>query len=286
MLAISASSFIYPFSNQAVRVLSVEGVPYFVAKDVADTLNYTDHKTAIELHCKSSVTARDLGASPENLPKDFIESRNIGQTKLISERDMYALVFGSHKSEAELFKDWVFEDVLPSLRKKGEYTKADMQVAGQALQAASISGTDFATELASLREQLALAQQEAQAQAQLAHEAQRKLQNTVFQINGSVTQNRCSMTDWRHRFTPLRCVYDGVTDRWGNRYTPKEAVAALGDYVDEAQQLISLALDFHPALAFALKQNGITSEVAYKVTNDLMRYARKQQQEAVEGGAV
>ena len=129
MLDIVASSFIYPFSQQAVRVLSVGGVPYFVAKDVADTLNYADHKTAIDLHCKSSVTARDLDISPETLPKGFIEARNIGQTKLISERDMYALVFGSHKSEAEVFKDWVFEDVLPSLRKKGEYTKADMQVA-------------------------------------------------------------------------------------------------------------------------------------------------------------
>lgn len=130
-----------------------------------------------------------------------------------------------------------------------------------------------------LKEQLALAQQEAQ-------EAQRKLGNTVFQINGSVTHNKCGMTDWRHRFEPLRCVYEGVTDRWGNRYTPKDAVAALGNYVDEAQQLISLALDLQPALVFALKQNGITIEIAYKVANDLRRYARKQQQEAAEGGAV
>lgn len=133
---------------------------------------------------------------------------------------------------------------------------------------------------------LALAQQEAQAQAQIAQEAKGKLRNTVFQINGSVTQNRCSMTDWRHRFTPLRCAYLGEADRWGNRYTPKEAVKALGDYVDEAQQLISMALDLQPALVFALKQNGIGREVACKVANDLQRYARKQQKEAVEGGAV
>ena len=133
---------------------------------------------------------------------------------------------------------------------------------------------------------LALAQQEAQAQAQIAQQAKEKLQNTVFQINASHTHNKGEITDWRHRFTPLRCVYAGVTDRWGNRYTPKDAVQALAPYADEAQQLISLALDFHPALVFALKQNGITSEVAYKVANDLRRYARKQQQEAAEGGAV
>lgn len=277
MLAISASSFIYPFANQAVRVISVEGVPYFVAKDVADTLNYADHKKAIEMHCKSSVTARDLGASPENLPKGFIESRNIGQTKLISERDMYALVFGSHKSEAELFKDWVFEDVLPSLRKHGEYTKADMQVAGQALQAASLSGADFATEIAALREQLALAQQEAQAQAQLAQEAQRKLQNTVFQINGSVTQNRCSMTDWRHRFEPLLCVYEKRANKWGVTYTPNDAVKALGRYAHEAQQLIRTALDLRPALVFALSQKGMDKEFAYKVADELERYSRETQ---------
>lgn len=284
MLAISASSFIYPFSKQAVRVLSVEGVPYFVAKDVADTLNYADHKKAIELHCKSSVTARDLGVSNEILPTGFIEARNISQTKLISERDMYALVFSSHKSEAELFKDWVFEDVLPSLRKHGEYTKADMQVAGQALQAASISGTDFATELASLREQLAIAQQEAQAQAQIAqeqaqiaHDAQRKLQNTVFQINGSITDNRCTVTDWRNRFEPLLCVYEKRANKWGVTFTPSDAVKALGDYAYEAQRLIRTALDLRPALVFALSQKGMDKELAYKVADELERYARETQ---------
>ena len=276
MLAISASSFIYPFSNQSVRVLSVEGVPYFVAKDVADSLNYTDHKTAIELHCKSSVTAKDLGAYPENLPKGFIESRNIGQTKLISERDMYALVFGSHKSEAELFKDWVFEDVLPSLRKKGEYTKADMQVAGQALQAASTSGTDFATELASLREQLALAQQEAQAQAQLAQEAQRKLGRTVFEITLRRNENKATLSDWKHRFEPLRCAWLGEADRWGTRYTPKEAVAALAPYAEAAQGLISLALQVKPALYHALSQSGLSREEAIKVVETFSSYVKKE----------
>ena len=276
MLALSASSFIYPFSNQAVRVISVEGVPYFVAKDVADTLNYADHKTAIELHCKSSVTARDLGVSNEILPTGFIEARNIGQTKLISERDMYALVFGSHKSEAELFKDWVFEDVLPSLRKHGEYTKADMQVAGQALQAASISGTDFATEIASLKASLALAQQEAQAQAQIAQEAQRKLGRTVFEITLRRNENKATLSDWKHRFEPLRCAYLGEADRWGTRYTPKDAVAALAPYAEAAQGLISLALQVKPALYHALSQSGLSREEAMQVVATFSSYVKKE----------
>ncbi len=134
---------------------------------------------------------------------------------------------------------------------------------------------------------LALAQQEAQAQAQIAHEAQRKLQNTDFQIKLSKDRNIADLTDWRNRFEPLRCSYLGVPNRWGVKYTPKDAVAALGDYVDAALDLIRTALQLRPALVFALKQNGIPIEVAYKVADDLERYARNQRKkEEAEGGAV
>ena len=134
---------------------------------------------------------------------------------------------------------------------------------------------------------LALAQQEAQAQAQIAHEAQAKLQNTDFQIKLSKDMNKSQLTDWKHRFEPLRCSYLGVPNRWDVKYTPKEAVAALGDYVDEALDLIRTALQLRPALVFALKQNGIPIEVAYKVADLLERYARNQRKkEEAEGGAV
>ena len=137
------------------------------------------------------------------------------------------------------------------------------------------------------KEALALAQQEAQAQAQLAHEAQAKLQNTVFQISVSKDMNKAELTDWKHRFEPLRCAHGGRADRWGEKHTPKMAVAALGDYVDEALDLIRTALQFRPALVFALKQSGIGIEVAYKVADNMQRYARTQRkQEEAEGGAV
>ena len=134
---------------------------------------------------------------------------------------------------------------------------------------------------------LALAQQEAQAQAQLAHEAQAKLQNTDFQIKLSKDMNKAEFTDWRHRFEPLLCVYEKRANKWGVTYTPNDAVKALGDYVDEALDLIRTTLQFRPALVFALRQSGITSEVAYKVADNLERYARNQRkQEEAEGGAV
>ena len=47
----------------------------------------------------------------------------VQELRLINEPDMYALIFGSKLPSAERFKRWVFEEVLPSIRKTGQYTK-------------------------------------------------------------------------------------------------------------------------------------------------------------------
>ena len=277
------------FRDSTVRtVTDTKGVVWFSAYDVAQAVGYTNAEKAVTDHCDERVKLANIGASISNEElADMFSNNNWGIVNMINEPMIYKMLMKGRAPLATAFVDWIAHDLLPTLRKHGEYTKADMQVAGQALQAASISGTDFATELASLREQLALAQQEAQEQAQLAHEAQRKLQNTDFQIKLSKDRNIADLTDWRLRFEPLRCSYLGVPDKLGNTYKPKEAVAALGDYVDEALDLIRTTLQFRPALVFALKQSGITIEVAYKVADNLERYARNQRkQEEAEGGAV
>ena len=124
------------------------------------------------------------------------------------------------------------------------------------------------------KEALALAQQEA-------HDAKRELGRTVFEITLRRNENKATLSDWKHRFTPLRCAYEGVPDKWGTRYTPKEAALALAPYAEAAQQLIGLALQVKPALYHALAQSGMSREDAIKVVETFSSYVKK---EGEEGG--
>jgi prophage antirepressor-like protein len=83
---------------------------FFVAKEVAESLGYSNTRDAIIKHCKGG---RDL-----RLPS----SGGIQLTKIIPESDLYRLVMKSTLPSAEKFQDWVMEDVLPSIRKRGMYS--------------------------------------------------------------------------------------------------------------------------------------------------------------------
>lgn len=102
---------VFAFDSQAVRVVMVDGQPWFVGKDVAEVLGYTNHNKALGDHCRG-VTKRypildSLGRTQE--------------ARIISEPDMLRLIVGSKLPAAERFERWVFEEVLPSIRKTGAY---------------------------------------------------------------------------------------------------------------------------------------------------------------------
>ncbi len=107
------------FSHNAfgkLRTLVKNGEPWFIASDVAYLLGYSNTRKAIKDHCK----APSLLKSNESLPLE-IPSRGL---TIISERDVYRLIFRSKLPEAEQFEDWVVEEVLPSIRKTGGYLLA------------------------------------------------------------------------------------------------------------------------------------------------------------------
>lgn len=101
---------VFAFDSQAVRVVMVDGEPWFVGKDVAEVLGYTDTVNAIKQHCKGVVKRHPLST-----PGGTQELR------IISEPDMLRLIVGSKLPAAEAFERWVFEEVLPSIRKTGAY---------------------------------------------------------------------------------------------------------------------------------------------------------------------
>lgn len=103
------------FNNQQfgeIRTLDEPNGTYFCGKDVATALGYSNTKDAIIRHCrKDGVVKRDL-------------IDNIGrsqQTAFIDEGNLYRLIVHSKLPTAEQFERWVFDEVLPSIRRTGEY---------------------------------------------------------------------------------------------------------------------------------------------------------------------
>lgn len=99
------------FDDSLVRVIRDEnGNSLFVAKDVAVALGYSNTRDAIISHCKKAVSAKESGIATLH-----------PQTQLIPEPDVYRLIVKSHLPEAERFETWIFEEVLPTIRKTGGY---------------------------------------------------------------------------------------------------------------------------------------------------------------------
>ena len=108
------------FNNEEfgnVRTLTIDGEPWFVGKDIAECLGYTNTRDALWKHVEDEDKQQILKsqiATLENVP-------NRGLT-FINESGIYSLIFGSKLESAKKFKRWVTSEVLPSLRKTGTYT--------------------------------------------------------------------------------------------------------------------------------------------------------------------
>lgn len=102
----------FTFETNSVRVfLDENNNPLFVAKDVAVTLGYSRPNDAINQHCKGAVNHRTLSTKGGNQ-----------EMRVIYEPDVYRLIFGSKLESAVKFQNWVFDEVLPTIRKNGSYS--------------------------------------------------------------------------------------------------------------------------------------------------------------------
>lgn len=101
----------FNFENLPVRTLSIDEEPYFVGKDVADILGYSNSRKALLDHVdeEDKLTSRIVTAG-----------QNRNQT-IINESGLYSLIFSSKLESAKRFKRWVTSEVLPTLRKTGAY---------------------------------------------------------------------------------------------------------------------------------------------------------------------
>lgn len=100
----------FSFQSQAIRTFARDGEPWFVAADVAQALGYRN--------------APDLTRSLEDYEKGTHNVRTPGgeqEMSVVNESGLYSAVLKSRKAEAKAFKRWVTCEVLPAIRKTGEY---------------------------------------------------------------------------------------------------------------------------------------------------------------------
>ena len=115
----------FSFNTSNVRVVALEGNPWFVAKDVCNAL-------CIE---QASNACRFLGKDEQQVVTRttnsdlFTFGRGSSRLTLISESGLYKLVMRSDKKEAKAFQDWVTKIVLPAIRKDGAYVMGEEKVA-------------------------------------------------------------------------------------------------------------------------------------------------------------
>ena len=93
--------------NANIRVVEIDGQPFFVAKDVCDALELTNPTMAIDRLDDDERAKFNLGRQ--------------GETNVVNEFGLYNLILGSRKPEAKQFKRWITHEVLPSIRKTGSY---------------------------------------------------------------------------------------------------------------------------------------------------------------------
>lgn len=106
----TAALDLYRYADQDVRVVTIDGDPWFVAADVCAVLgiaNNRDALTALDDDEKGVATTDTLGGAQS--------------VSIISEPGLYSLILRSRKPEAKAFKRWVTHDVIPAIRRTGTY---------------------------------------------------------------------------------------------------------------------------------------------------------------------
>jgi len=116
-------------SKQPLRVLDRDGETWFALADVCSALDIANiGNAAARLDEDEKINIRNPDVNPDVTP-----SRGNPNITIISEAGLYSLILSSRKSKAKAFKRWVTHEVLPTLRRTGEYRSGARCVAGHVM---------------------------------------------------------------------------------------------------------------------------------------------------------
>lgn len=121
---------IFNYQNNEVRTVDLNGEPWFVLKDVCNTLNISNQRDVQERLDPDEVGRFDL-PHPQN-PEKTIEM------VCVNESGLYHVILRSDKKEAKPFRKWVTSEVLPSIRKNGGYIAGQQELSPQELMAKAL----------------------------------------------------------------------------------------------------------------------------------------------------
>lgn len=102
---------IFDFKGQEVRTVTIDNEPYFVGKDVAEILGYSNGSRDVNRHVEEE----------DRLKYRFGSSGQDREMTVINESGLYSLILSSKLPQAKEFKRWVTREVLPAIRKHGMY---------------------------------------------------------------------------------------------------------------------------------------------------------------------
>lgn len=134
------------FSNSEfgeLDVLLIDGKEYFPATSCAKMLGYSNPRDAIKRHCKTEGVVKRDGVSI-TVNQYGKETKQTVSINYINEGNLYRLIVHSKLPSAERFERWVFDEVLPSIRKQEGYAP---DVKSIATQAATIAATEVVKQL-------------------------------------------------------------------------------------------------------------------------------------------
>lgn len=119
----------FDYNSIPVRVIDMDGDPWFPAKDVCDLLGITNPRNAVPHACVAgeykTIAKSELSSNVDSIYSSFPNRGMI----CVNESGLYALIFASRKPEARAFRHWVTSVVLPAIRKDGGYVAGEEKVA-------------------------------------------------------------------------------------------------------------------------------------------------------------
>ena len=112
------------FENEefgSVRTMEINGEPYFVGKDVATILGYSNINKAIQMHVDEEDKKVLDYKGFSHFGTTLWSGNDFSNKTIINESGLYSLILSSKLPNAKKFKRWVTSEVLPAIRKTGSY---------------------------------------------------------------------------------------------------------------------------------------------------------------------
>lgn len=188
---------VFNFSGNEIRVINKDGQPWWVAKDVCDSLEMTNSRMAID-----RLDEDEKGVS------SIYTLGGMQQLQIVNEAGLYTLILSSRKPEAKQFKRWITHEVIPSIRKTGSYSIPTL-TPDEAMAIALQQTAKMMKKVPELESKIEQVERKLDEQITLNSGEQRRLQKAIAITVYSLVQDEAVRPEL------FRQLHRDIKDRWG-----------------------------------------------------------------------